>query len=58
LAHLYPIVRVAVCFYGLIRNISTTLPSIEQHVFGELEKNDISYDVFVHSLLLVGPKCQ
>jgi hypothetical protein len=45
--------RVAVAFYGLIRNISTTLPSIQKHVFDELEKNDISYDVFVHSYFLV-----
>ena len=41
--------RVAVCFYGLIRNISYTLDSIKENLLGPLRKV-AAVDVFVHSM--------
>ena len=42
--------RIAIAFYGLSRNLKTTLPSIERHVFEVLDNNSIVYDVFWSSL--------
>lgn len=44
--------RVAIGFYGLVRNMTLVLPSIERHVFDVLDRASISYDVFVHSMFL------
>jgi hypothetical protein len=44
--------RVALCFYGITRNLRRVLASIQRHIFGVLEKANIQYDVFVHSLSL------
>jgi hypothetical protein len=44
--------RVALCFYGLIRNLDLVLGSIERHIFGILDHAGVEYDVFVHSLFL------
>ena len=35
-----------ICFYGLNRSLSFTLPSINKHLFDTLKSNDIKYSVF------------
>ena len=42
--------RIAIAFYGLSRNLKSTLPTIERHVFEVLDNNSIVYDVFWSSL--------
>ena len=42
--------RVAVAFFGLSRNLSSTLPSIQHHIFDVLERDNITYDVFWHTM--------
>jgi len=44
--------RVAVCFFGLSRNLSTTLPSIEANLLGPLLDSGADFDIFVHAMLL------
>ncbi|MBV1776443.1 hypothetical protein KSF73_12065 [Burkholderiaceae bacterium DAT-1] len=39
-------VRVAVCFFGLNRSLSVTLPSIERNIFGALKAAGCEYRVF------------
>lgn len=42
--------KIAVAFFGMSRNLRSTLPSIERHVFEVLERNNIQYDVFWHTM--------
>jgi len=42
--------RVAIGFYGLSRSVGLTFPSIEKHVFNVLDRQNIAYDVFSHTL--------
>ena len=41
--------NVAVCFFGLTRSLKHTYPSIKNNIFNVLTKNNISYDVFLHT---------
>mmetsp|Transcript_10454 Transcript_10454/g.17062 ORF Transcript_10454/g.17062 Transcript_10454/m.17062 type:complete len:336 (-) Transcript_10454:98-1105(-) len=43
--------KIAIAFFGLSRNLTSTLPSIEHHVYQPLWKNNIAYDVFWHTLV-------
>jgi hypothetical protein len=40
---------VALLFFGLTRSLKYTLPSIQKNVYDVLKKNDIHYDVFLHT---------
>jgi len=42
--------RVAIGFFGVSRNLSSTIGSIERHVFDVLDRNNISYDVFWNTM--------
>jgi hypothetical protein len=44
--HSYTQARVAVGFFGVSRNLSSTIGSIERHVFDVLDRNNIRY-VFI-----------
>ena len=44
--HSYPQARVAVGFFGVSRNLSSTIGSIERHVFDVLDRNNIRF-VFI-----------
>lgn len=45
--------RVAVGFFGLAyRNLAHTLPSLESHLFAPLDAAPLTYEVFVHTLLV------
>ena len=39
-------------FFGLFRKLHISLPTIRKHIFTELEKQGISYDIYVHSYKL------
>ncbi|RYG96576.1 hypothetical protein EON65_54195, partial [archaeon] len=41
--------RVALCFWGLLRSLQYTYPSIEKHIFHPLKFHHIEYDIFVHT---------
>jgi hypothetical protein len=41
--------RVAVCFWGIMRSLDFTLPSIQQNIFKPLDDAKIPYDVFLHT---------
>jgi hypothetical protein len=45
-------VRVAVGFFGLIRNIGPVLPSILANLLSPISKNGRGLDAFVHTILL------
>lgn len=40
--------KVALCFWGITRSLQYTLPSIQEHIFKALEKENISYEIFMH----------
>lgn len=43
----------AVGFFGLVyRNLAHTLPSLEQHLFAPLDAAPLTYEVFMHTLLV------
>lgn len=46
--------HVAVCFWGLLRSLAHTEPSIRDHCFGALTKAGFTFDVFVHSYRFEG----
>lgn len=41
--------RIAICYWGLVRTLREVLPSQQIHVYSELEKMGIEYDVYFHS---------
>ena len=41
--------RVAICFWGIMRSLDFTLPSIEKNIFKPLDDAKIPYDIFVHT---------
>jgi hypothetical protein len=41
--------KVAICFWGLTRSLKYTLHSIEKNIFEPLIKNNIPYDIFIHT---------
>jgi hypothetical protein len=45
--------RLAVGFFGLVyRNLAHTLPSLERHLFAPLDVAPLTYEVFMHTLLV------
>ena len=42
--------RVAVAFFGISRRLNSALPFIERHVFDVLDRANITYDVFWHTV--------
>ena len=41
--------RFCICFFGLTRSLKITYNSIEKNIFNVLKKNNISYDVYLHT---------
>ena len=46
--------RIAILIYGLNRGISTSFPSIQEKILSVLTKNNIEYDIYVHTYKLQG----
>jgi len=46
--------KVAILFFGLTRNLRTTIESIDRHVFRPLRENGIDYDIFIHTYKIHG----
>ena len=46
--------KIAICFFGLTRSLKYTLPSIKKNIFEVLKRNNISYDVYLHTYNLKG----
>ena len=46
--------RVAICFWGIMRSLKFTLPSIKKYIFKPLDDAKIPYDVFLHTFNLNG----
>ena len=44
--------RVAIIFYGLMRNLKATFPSIRKNIFRSLYRAGIEFDVYVHTYYL------
>ena len=48
------IMHVAICFWGLLRSLSYTEPSIQKHVLDALTRAGYTYDIFIHSYSFTG----
>lgn len=46
--------RAAILFYGLTKNLSQTVDSIQRNLFDPLTRNNIQYDIFVHTYKIQG----
>ena len=46
--------HVAICFWGLLRSLSYTEPSIQKHVLDALTRAGYTYDIFIHSYSFTG----
>jgi len=46
--------RVAICFWGIMRSLKFTLPSIKKYIFKPLDDAKIPYDIFLHTYNLNG----
>lgn len=44
--------NVAICFFGLSRSLPYTVDSLKKNLFDVLTKNNIQYDIFVHTYTL------
>lgn len=44
--------KVALSFFGLTRSLRYTIESIENNILKELNKNNIEYDIFLHTFFL------
>lgn len=44
--------KIALCFWGLTRSLKLTIDSIEKYIFYPLKKDNIQYDIFLHTLKL------
>ena len=40
---------IAICFWGLMRSLKLTLPSIQKYIFKPLKDAKIEYDIFLHT---------
>lgn len=47
--HNYLKKKIAICFWGLMRSLEWTLPSIKKHIFKPLNDANIQFDVFIHT---------
>ena len=41
--------RIAVCYWGLTRTLSKTLPSHKKYIYDILTSNNIEYDIYLHT---------
>ena len=41
--------KVALCFFGITRSLKFTIQSIEKRIFNVLDKNNIDYDIYLHT---------
>lgn len=41
--------KVCISFFGLTRSLKYTIKSIQENIFDELKKNNIEYDVYLHT---------
>ena len=48
-------IHVVLCFWGLSRSLTFTLPSIHEYIFNPLKKNNIKYSVYLHTYALNRP---
>lgn len=46
--------KVAIIFYGLSRSLNTTIHSFKNNLFNILIKNNIDYDIFIHTYKIHG----
>jgi len=46
--------KVAIVFFGLTRCLNKTINSIKTNIFNELIKNNMTYDVFIHTYKIYG----
>jgi len=44
--------KVAVAFFGITRSLKYTLKSIQENLFDVLKKNNIDFDIFLHTYIL------
>ena len=44
--------KIAVCFFGLTRSLKHTIDSIKKNIFHPLQKNNINYDIYLHTYIL------
>ena len=44
--------KIAICFYGITRSLKYTINSIETNFFNVFKKNNIDYDIFLHTYKL------
>ena len=41
--------KMCIMFFGLLRNLKVSLPTIRKNIFIELEKQGIEYDIYIHT---------
>ena len=41
--------KICIMFFGLLRKLDITLPSIRKNIFIELEKQGFEYDMYIHT---------
>ena len=45
--------KIAICFYGLTRNMDqTSYLKLKENIFDILTKNNIFYDIYIHTFIL------
>ena len=49
--------KVCIMFFGLLRNLKITLPSIRKNIFIALEKQGYEYDIYIHTYKLNTLNC-
>lgn len=46
------IMKIALCFFGITRSLKFTKKSIQEKIFNVFTKNNIEYDIFLHTYIL------
>lgn len=41
--------RIAICYFGLLRTFRKTFPAHKQHIYDVLKENNIDYDIYIHT---------